>query len=193
MTKELIDSELAIDFSPTFETRAQNNKLFTWNNKFKLSDYFRCNNLYILYKSFLKNNDYTILFKDGSLIQLTYEFDSRERNLIKHRLFFLHFPFLKDDIDKQIAPLDYLESFETQDVDRFFQIEKFESIGFIRFDYDPNASQNSETPHPICHLTINKEGVTAAEKASRLTLCQATAKTLNLGLSLLGIETLERM
>ncbi len=40
---------------------------------------------------------------------------------------------------------------------------------------------------------INKEGVTAAEKASRLTLCQATAKTLNLGLSLLGIETLERM
>ncbi len=74
-------------------------------------------------------------------------------------MFFLHFPFLKDDIDKQIAPLDYLESFETQDVDRFFQIEKFESIGFIRFDYDPNASQNSETPHPICHLTINKEGV----------------------------------
>lgn len=40
---------------------------------------------------------------------------------------------------------------------------------------------------------INKEGVTAAEKTSRLTLCQATAKTLNLGLSLLGIETLERM
>ncbi len=40
---------------------------------------------------------------------------------------------------------------------------------------------------------INKEGVAAVEKASRLTLCQATAKTLNLGLSLLGIETLERM
>lgn len=40
---------------------------------------------------------------------------------------------------------------------------------------------------------INKEGVTAAEKGSRLTLCQATAKTLTLGLSLLGIETLERM
>ncbi|TXH65410.1 MAG: arginine--tRNA ligase, partial [Tolumonas sp.] len=40
---------------------------------------------------------------------------------------------------------------------------------------------------------INKEGVTAAEKASRLTLCQATAKTLTSGLSLLGIETLERM
>lgn len=40
---------------------------------------------------------------------------------------------------------------------------------------------------------INKEGVTSAERSSRLRLCAATAKVLNLGLSLLGIETLERM
>ena len=40
---------------------------------------------------------------------------------------------------------------------------------------------------------INKEGVTAETRASRLTLCAVTAKTLHLGLSLLGIETLERM
>lgn len=40
---------------------------------------------------------------------------------------------------------------------------------------------------------INKEGVSAAEKASRLRLCLATANTLKVGLSLLGINTLERM
>lgn len=40
---------------------------------------------------------------------------------------------------------------------------------------------------------INKEGVSPAERSSRLRLCAATAKVLNLGLSLLGIETLERM
>lgn len=159
MTSELINAEIAIDFTPMIETQSQNNKLITWNKKFKLSDYFRCNNLYTLYKSFLNNKDYTILFKDGSLIQLSYEFDSRMRNLIKHRLFFLHFPFLNDDTNEQVGALDYLESFETQNIDTFFQIEKFESIGFIRFDYDPKASENSETSHPICHLTINKEGV----------------------------------
>ncbi|WP_319782669.1 arginine--tRNA ligase [Oceanisphaera sp. IT1-181] len=40
---------------------------------------------------------------------------------------------------------------------------------------------------------INKEGVSSEERSSRLRLCAATAKVLDLGLSLLGIETLERM
>ena len=173
MTSELINSGIAIDFTSTIETQLQDNKLITWNKKFKLSNYFRANNLYSQYKSFLNNKDYTILFKDGSLIQLSYEFDSRMRNLIKHRLYFLHFPFLNDEIDGQIGVLDYLESFETQnesfqaqeeifeapDINTHFQINKFKSMGFLRFDYDPRASETSETPHPKCHLTINKEGV----------------------------------
>ncbi|WP_298441043.1 arginine--tRNA ligase [uncultured Ferrimonas sp.] len=40
---------------------------------------------------------------------------------------------------------------------------------------------------------INKEGVSAEAKASRLRLCLATANTLQVGLNLLGINTLERM
>lgn len=40
---------------------------------------------------------------------------------------------------------------------------------------------------------INKEGVPAEARASRLRLCAATAKVLQQGLSLLGIDTLERM
>ena len=40
---------------------------------------------------------------------------------------------------------------------------------------------------------INKEGVEAAQKASRLTLCAATARVIQQGLALLGIQVLERM
>ncbi|MGO1246662.1 MAG: arginine--tRNA ligase [Oceanisphaera sp.] len=40
---------------------------------------------------------------------------------------------------------------------------------------------------------INKEGVTIEERNSRLRLCAATAKVLDQGLSLLGIDTMERM
>ncbi|GAA4504045.1 arginine--tRNA ligase [Pseudaeromonas paramecii] len=40
---------------------------------------------------------------------------------------------------------------------------------------------------------INKDGVSSQLKASRLTLCQATAKVLQQGLALLGIKVLERM
>ena len=40
---------------------------------------------------------------------------------------------------------------------------------------------------------INKEGVSAEERSSRLRLCAATGRVLELGLSLLGIDTMERM
>ncbi|MCM2678312.1 arginine--tRNA ligase [Echinimonas agarilytica] len=40
---------------------------------------------------------------------------------------------------------------------------------------------------------VNKDGVSANERNSRLILCGATAKVLKTGLSLLGIATLERM
>jgi len=40
---------------------------------------------------------------------------------------------------------------------------------------------------------INKDGVSDELKASRLTLCQATARVLQQGLALLGIKVLERM
>lgn len=40
---------------------------------------------------------------------------------------------------------------------------------------------------------INKEGVSVEERSSRLRLCAATGRVLELGLSLLGIDTMERM
>ena len=40
---------------------------------------------------------------------------------------------------------------------------------------------------------VNKDGVAPELRQSRLLLCSATAKVLQLGLNLLGIRTLERM
>ena len=40
---------------------------------------------------------------------------------------------------------------------------------------------------------INKDGVEASQKASRLTLCAATSRVIQQGLALLGIQVLERM
>lgn len=78
----------------------------------------------------------------------------------------------------------------------------------VQFNDTINSVADKGLPHLMClylyelsgafmsfyeACPINKEGVSAAERSSRLRLCAATAKVLNLGLSLLGIETLERM
>ena len=78
----------------------------------------------------------------------------------------------------------------------------------VQFNDTIKSVANKGLPHLMClylyelsgafmsfyeACPINKEGVTSAERSSRLRLCAATAKVLNLGLSLLGIETLERM
>ncbi|RTL12476.1 MAG: DUF2290 domain-containing protein [Neisseriaceae bacterium] len=165
ITDELIGNNVIIAFNPP---SVKLNSV-TWNSGCKLSDYFGINNLYELYKQFVKNNEYNFILNDGSLIQLFYEFDAAGE-LKSHRLYFLHFPFLSDGIlIEGYGVLDYLESwedikylnntYESEEYDVFFIINKFKSIGFIRFDYDPVANLKSPDDHPKCHLTINQEAV----------------------------------
>ncbi|MFI3245683.1 MAG: arginine--tRNA ligase [Ferrimonas sp.] len=78
----------------------------------------------------------------------------------------------------------------------------------VQFNDSIQAVANKGMPHMLCTYLyelagafmsfyeacpINKDGVSNELKASRLRLCLATANTLNVGLNLLGIETLERM
>ncbi|PSJ42831.1 arginine--tRNA ligase [Zobellella taiwanensis] len=78
----------------------------------------------------------------------------------------------------------------------------------VQFNDTVRAVADKGMPHLLClylyelsgafmsfyeACPINKDGVTTAERASRLRLCAATARVLELGLSLLGIDTLERM
>ncbi|GAA4893349.1 arginine--tRNA ligase [Ferrimonas pelagia] len=78
----------------------------------------------------------------------------------------------------------------------------------VQFNDAVNGVANKGMPHLMCTYLfelagafmsfyeacpINKDDVSAQDKASRLRLCAATANTLKVGLSLLGIDTLERM
>ncbi|SHI04805.1 arginine--tRNA ligase [Ferrimonas marina] len=88
--------------------------------------------------------------------------------------------------------------------------EKEEALAnkLAQFNDAVNGVANKGMPHLMCTYLyelagafmsfyeacpINKDGVSEQDKASRLRLCQATANTLKVGLSLLGIDVLERM
>ena len=78
----------------------------------------------------------------------------------------------------------------------------------VRFNDAVEGVASKGMPHMLCSYLyelsglfmsfyeacpINKEGVEPAIRSSRLTLCAATAKVIRQGLSLLGIQVLERM
>lgn len=78
----------------------------------------------------------------------------------------------------------------------------------VRFNDAVEGVASKGMPHLLCSYLyelsglfmsfyeacpINKEGVEPAIRSSRLTLCAATAKVIRQGLSLLGIQVLERM
>lgn len=78
----------------------------------------------------------------------------------------------------------------------------------ILLDETIQRMSNDGMPHYLCgylfdlakafmhfyeRCPINKDGVTQIQKMNRLKLCAVTAKTLKIGLSLLGIEVLDRM
>ncbi|MBY5922556.1 arginine--tRNA ligase [Ferrimonas balearica] len=88
--------------------------------------------------------------------------------------------------------------------------EKEEALAqkLVQFNDAVQGVSNKGMPHLMCTYLyelagafmsfyeacpINKDDVSAEAKASRLRLCAATANTLKVGLSLLGINTLDRM
>lgn len=172
LTNKLIDEGLALDFNLPITTSDK----VTWSSRVDFSKYLDEYNLYFLYKKFLKNREFLVLFKDGSLIQMYYEF-SRKRNLTKHRLLYFDFtPIESINMQQEgIEPnldtgfsaafdinetyLEQIEDFYEQKIDDeiYLNSNLINKIGFLRFDYDQDAAKEIE--HPASHLTINKEGV----------------------------------
>jgi len=86
--------------------------------------------------------------------------------------------------------------------------ERTLALKLMQFAEVVNAVAKDGTPHVLCTYLyelsgnfmsfyeacpINKEGVAADVRASRLALCKRVANTLDTGLSLLGIKVVERM
>ena len=157
---EIIKYDLLHDVNYPIES---GNKI-CWSSETCLSSYFDTKDFYTLYKNFLNNKEFTVLFKDGSLVQISYECDKKE--IVKHRLFYFNFPVV-DTIKKNTnielyddePLLDQLELFceYIKDDRTYIDIQLLENIGFLRFDYDKDAYKN--IIHPATHLSINQEGV----------------------------------
>jgi hypothetical protein len=100
------------------------------------------------YISWLRARAYSALLFDGSLLQVTYNFDGDE--LVGHRLAYVPCPFL---IDAELA-----RTMPLQELIELYLDDPAESVvlrATIRFDYDPGAAR---ADHPASHVSINSPG-----------------------------------
>lgn len=96
------------------------------------------------YLKWLNDGQYSIMLKDGSLIQISYDL---ERNIpIGHRLAYIPCPYTLnwELFDPSIALADFVRIHATSDSDVLLRAA-------IRFDYDPSLTPG----HPESHLTLN--------------------------------------
>lgn len=99
------------------------------------------------YLSWVDAQMYSAVLYDGSLLQLSYDFDGPE--LIRHRLLYYPCPF---DVD----PLLFNDA-EVLDVLEFYRSQGVQEVRLrspLRFDYDP---KNQGDFHPASHLTFLSE------------------------------------
>jgi len=96
------------------------------------------------YKTLVTNRSYNFKMIDGGLIQLLYQFDNEL--LHRHRLAFFPSPDL----------LEYQNNSEVYEQDDLYGdvIERNVVTVPIRFDYDPDATDDYH--HPTSHLTIGQ-------------------------------------
>jgi len=99
------------------------------------------------YLSWIGAQMYSALLYDGSLLQLSYDFNGSE--LIRHRLLYYPCPFDVDPVLFNAADaLEVLDLYCSQGIDTV----RLRSP--LRFDYDP---QNQRDFHPASHLTFLSE------------------------------------
>lgn len=99
------------------------------------------------YLSWIDAQMYSAILYDGSLLQLSYDFDGSE--LIRHRLLYYPCPF---DVDHLL--FNAAEVLEVIDLYRSQGVDKVRLRSPLRFDYD---SKNQRDFHPASHLTFLSE------------------------------------
>lgn len=129
-----------------------NGNLISWTGQSDLSIALKNISYREKYLEYSKNNNFNFKLLDGALVQMLFEFDSRGRNLISHRLLFFPSP----DLERyEQNPNDYEELFfgnsEFHDI-----IEKYIVTSPIRLDYSVDSNKFKEIHHPYCHLHIGE-------------------------------------
>lgn len=104
------------------------------------------------YIAILRTGDFSILLRDGGLIQVSVNF--KGKNIVRHRLVYIpcsvHFlPDELNDFDGGIIPLDdFLDN-----LDELELRERLRVRSPVRFEYDPDQ----QAPlHPASHLHLGK-------------------------------------
>ena len=100
------------------------------------------------YLYLLKKRQFSAVFMDGSLLQVSYNISRRK--ICAHRLCYYPCPIVIDSSELEGLPIgDFLEVLEPDEInDRFIQ------KSFLRFDYDPEREQEN---HPGSHLHLNHQ------------------------------------
>lgn len=114
------------------------------------------------YRRLVLNGHYSCLLRDGSLLQIAFEF--RRDDLVKHRLSLVPCPIVLDDVFLQVDG-DWLEIFDgliaeeglriaalAEDADASAGILRLRST--LRFDYDTAAHRPD---HPCSHVHLSQE------------------------------------
>lgn len=97
------------------------------------------------YLEWAKASAYSAVLMDGSLLQLTYDFD--DGKVSRHRLAYIPCPFVVDtELLLEIPFIDVIESYaDSPDTEVALK-------SHVRFDFDQKAAKPG---HPAAHLTIN--------------------------------------
>lgn len=107
------------------------------------------------YRHWLESGAYSALLYEGSLLQLTYEFEGSQ--VMRHRLAYVPAPFdFDEELLREESPADVLDAYLAGGFDGL----RLESV--LRFDFDREAGAPG---HPSSHLTVNSSDCRIACKS----------------------------
>ena len=106
---------------------------------------------YSAYYSMLENRDYSILLKDGGIIQISLDYLGSKLN--GHRYAFIPCPIYFDEadlnlLDEGIPFIEFIDELQHKELASRFRIRPS-----FRFEYDPNSTQDD---HPFSHVHLGK-------------------------------------
>ena len=143
----LLESEVAMHTTKVIARQERGGfKRVTWaTNAVVPGDLFRQEAATVSqYREWIVYGGYSAILFDGSLIQISYDFDYSE--LVGHRLLYFPCPF---DLDSEL-----LLTLPLVDVIDFYRDGEAANVRLrapIRFDYDPYSNSDG---HPASHLTF---------------------------------------
>ena len=124
----------------------------SWDRASGGSSYSRDDDIgYSTYYSMLENRDYSILLKDGGIIQVSLDYLGSD--LVGHRYVYVPCPIYFDEtdlglVDAEVPFMELIDELWHKEL-----VSRFRIRPSFRFEYDPNSTQDD---HPFSHVHLGK-------------------------------------